>query len=172
MYPTSPTVEQWRLAAAKLARANGVPVPEDFDGTMAAIQRLNTDGKTDINAAITWMQNAYVVQNPGLFPQANIDYAKNFIAKNPSASAWAGGFTQLENGLLTQAGDFAVQYGKELFTAVTDPVQAYRDVKNAITGPAAVKEDPKGFATVVITGVIVGAGLWWGWKHFAKKGAQ
>src|SRR5882672_6297101 len=102
MYPTSPTIEQWRIAAAKMAKANGVPVPDDFDGTMASIQKLNADGKTDINAAITWMQNAYVIQNPGLFPQANLDYSKNFIAKNPSSSAWAGGFAQLENGILSQ----------------------------------------------------------------------
>lgn len=163
MYPTSPTIEQWRLAAAKMAKANGVPVPDWFDGTMPSIQKLNTDGKTDINAAITWMQNAYVVQNPGDFPPATLEHAKNFIAKNPSASAWSGGFAQLENGLLTQVKDFAV-------TLATQTPRDILDFYGVETrDDSATKKAAGGAFTVILAGVAIGAGIWYFTKP--KKGA-
>ena len=160
---------QPRRRPAKIA---GVDVPDWFDGSNAAMQRLNTEGKTDVFAAITFAQNQSVVIHPEDFPQANVDYSTAFLAKNTTqtAASYGSGFAQQNTGVISQVADFAKEYGKELVTAVTDPAQAIADVQNAIAGPAAVKADPAGFATVAVVGVALGVAVFYGWKHFKKGG--
>jgi hypothetical protein len=149
MYPASPTVQQWRAAAAAVAKASGTQVPYWFDGSDAATQRLNVDN------------------HPKDFPDAQVQSARAFLAKNPRPGKYAGQFTKVEYGLAAMTGDFVKEAAN---TAGDLATAAYENTKDALgvkRGLAAVKAEPKGFALVALTGIALGAGVWF---IFGRKG--
>ena len=175
MYPTSPTVAEWRMAGANRAKLSGIEVPTWYDGSTASVQRLNSEGLTDINAAILFEQNKYVLSNPDQFPQSNIDGAKAFIAKNGgnTAASYAAGYEIQDAGVLSQAGDLVKEtlFGNSLGILDSAPDAAgTRSLWSRWFGAdSAVKKDPKGFLKVAAVGVALG-GL--AWYAFGRKGGK
>lgn len=158
MYPTTPTVQQWRSAAAALARSSGVSVPDWYTGQDADIGRLNSEGLTDLVSTLQWFQKAYAVEHPADFPDNIVNAAKDFIAKNPNATAYGSNYKLESYGIGNMAGDFAKEVGKNAVDLATHPVDY---VKKNFTGVEAVKADPKGFGLIVLVGITAGAVAWW-----------
>lgn len=109
MYPTSPTVTQWRAVAADRARANGVPVPSWYDGSAAADQRLRAEA-ADLTQKITVQMHRYVLDHPADFPP---QFAASATAYLGSAAATAD-HSKVEYGVGEMVSDFAGAVGDEI----------------------------------------------------------
>lgn len=165
MYPQSPSAQEWRAAAASVAKANGTTIPSWFDGSDASAARLNSEAP-DVLSAVRWFQQDYVLDHRDLFPVTLVEAAKAFIVKNPNPGAYAAPYALSKYGLGAMAGDFAADYTERVGKAVIG--EGY-SLDPAATGP--LKSERKkssgkeiGWGAVILLGLAGGLG----WHYLGR----
>lgn len=161
MYPTAPTVTDWRRAAAENARTAGTEVPYWYDGTDATLQRLGTD-LPSVKAAVLWFQNRYAVDNPALFPQNIVDASKAWLSRNPAPTAYAQGYAKDNYSVLAMTGDFLSAAATEAKELTVDGITSAKVILGIDPNlpPEPKKTGGLSFATVALLGVALGAGVY------------
>lgn len=161
MYPTSPTVTDWRKIAAADARRAGAEVPYWYDGTDASLQRLGAELPT-IKAAVLWYQNRYAADHPGDFPPNIVEASNAWLARNPAPTEYASGFALQSYGLGAAAVDFVSAGANQAAEWTADGFTSAKSLLGIEpTLPPPAKKPMHGFGLVALTGIAIGATAWY-----------
>lgn len=162
MYPENPDKPAVRRAAAALARARGVPIPADFDGSDESMQRLMKEGPQHF-AALTYAFNEYTATNPGNFPALNVETAKAWLLRNPTPSGYADKYKREALGLsdIAEGAKAGIAGGAEYLRKNFTPggiAESFGEGVGTVKGLAGSKEHAPGigWGWVIAGGVVIG----------------